>query len=182
MHVLWAKEFGDIQAILREREDLRQRAAVILSHNMPGKVTEGEGRLSRFRTVMADLIDGRISLPEAYQATALQIPRGGSRYAGDNRVFASGWEERLVRTQFSRLYNQSVLENLLAAGIHECFVPHSSQEDASSRCSLVLAGRQHKVDVLLRDVVESYTHGRWSKEAKIPDHPHCTHAVTPLQA
>ena len=97
-------------------------------------------------------------------------------------MFASGWAERLVRTQFSRFYNQAVLQQLTAHGDTECFVPHSASEQASSQCSQLLAGRTHNVQGLLTLLADSYALGQFSKTPKIPDHPHCTHVVRPAQA
>jgi hypothetical protein len=153
---------------------------VLIGQPMPGKVTEGGDRLARFRTLLTDLVNGAIAVDEAYRQTGLQLPRHTSPHANSNRVFPSGWEERLVRTQLSRLYNQAVLEALRDAGQNSCFVPHSSAEDAGTACSVQLAGKAHEVSVLYDRLVQSYTYGQWSSQVKVPDHPHCTHVVRPV--
>jgi len=180
MAEVWANEFQDILPTLQQRHDLRDRVLVLADQETPGRVTEGGDRLQRLRAVLRDLANGALTLPEAYVRVGRELPRSGSPYAGNNRVFASGWEERLVRTQLSRLYNQAVLEHLLEAGQTECYVPHSSAEDAASPCSRVLAGHRHAVAVLYDRLVGSYTRGNWSDDPKIPEHPHCTHVVRPI--
>ena len=144
-----------------------------------GKVTEGGDRLGRLRVILSDLVDGRIDLPQACRRVEAELPRHSSPYSGNNRVFPSGWAERLVRTQYSRFYNQAVMERLLTEGQTECFVPHSAGEDASSMCSQLLAGGIHPLRPLYDRLVSSYGQGNWDKAVKIPDHPHCTHVVTP---
>ena len=176
----YANEFSEIATTLAADGDLRAAVdALAATEAMPGKVTEGDGRLDRFRAILRDLIAGRISLDQAYQRTGQELPRSQSPYAGDNRVFATGWEERLVRTQLSRCYNQAVLEALSAQGYTRCYVPHSSAEKPDSRCSRELAGANQDLAMLRERLIQSYRDGNWTKEPKIPEHPHCTHTVTP---
>lgn len=176
----YAREFSEITAILAANAELRAAVdALAATEPMPGKVTEGGDRLLRFRPVLRDLIAGRISLDQAYQRTGQQLPRSGSPHARDNRVFAGGWEERLVRTQLSRCYNQAAIEALLAEGHAQGFVPHSSAEKPDSQCSRQLAGANHDLVILRDRLIQSYREGNWSKEPKIPEHPHCTHVITP---
>jgi hypothetical protein len=177
----YASEFREIGVTLNQRSDIRDAILLLAAtQSMPGKVTEGSDRLERFRIILQQLLKGEIDLSSAIQATELQLPRVQSIYSGDNRVFANSWAERLVRTQYSRFYNQAVLEHLLATGQTQCLVPHSSDEAPNSKCSLHLAGRTHDIQTLYSRLVDSYTHGRWSKELKVPDHPHCTHVVAPI--
>jgi hypothetical protein len=132
----YANEFSEIATVLATNDGLRSTVdALAATEPMPGKVTEGGQRLGQFRVILRDLIAGRISLGQAYCRVSQELPRSQSTHAGDNRVFATGWEERLVRTQLSRCYNQAVLEGLSADGHKLCFVPHSSAEKPDSRCS-----------------------------------------------
>jgi hypothetical protein len=176
----WANEFAEIPGILTERADLREAVLVLINGQpMPGKVTEGGNRLSRFREILKALVGGEIGLAEACRRTELELPRLESIYGGNNRVFASGWVERLVRTQYSRFYNQAVMEQLLSEGAVSCFIPHSSDEDPGSKCSRFLAGSAHDLRRLYDRLINSYARGNWTNELKIPEHPHCTHVVTP---
>lgn len=180
MSQVWANEFAEIPVILAERTDLREAVLGLINEQpMSGKVTEGGNRLGRFREIMTALVGGKIGLAEAYRRTELELPRLESMYGGNNRVFASGWAERLVRTQYSRFYNQAVMEQLLNDGAVSCFIPHSSDEDPGSKCSRLLAGGSHDLRRLYDRLINSYARGNWANELKVPEHPHCTHVVTP---
>lgn len=103
MAARYANEFSEIGTILAVEGDLQAAVdALAATEAMPGKATEGDGRLDRFRAILRELIAGRINLDQAYQCTGQELPRSQSLHAKDNRVFATGWEERLVRTQLSR--------------------------------------------------------------------------------
>ncbi|KNC06062.1 hypothetical protein AC791_19135 [Klebsiella sp. RIT-PI-d] len=179
--VTYASDFNEIPNALNNNTELKEKMlSLILSKNIEGKVTEGAGRLEEFREILSQLTKGELQLDEAIEAVESRIPRYTSIHSDNNRVFASGWSERLTRTQFSRFYNQAVLEMEIAKGHNECFVPPSSHEQASSQCSQVLAGRTHDTSHLLKLLVASYEHGNWDKTPKIPDHPHCTHVIKPV--
>ncbi len=180
MLTVWANEFSEIPSVLAERADLRDAVLLLINEQpIPGKVTEGGNRLSRFREIMKSLVNGTIGIPEASRRVEIELPRLESIYGGNNRVFASGWAERLVRTQYSRFYNQTVMEQLLGEGVISCFIPHSLAEDPSSKCSRLLAGSSHDLRLLYGRLLNSYARGNWTSDLKVPEHPHCTHVVTP---
>jgi len=154
--------------------------ALIDSEPILGKALEGSGRTESFREILRELALGRENQFQAIRRTSRELPRGLSPHASNNRVFTSDWDERLVRIQFSRFYNQAVLEELDERGEEQCFVPHSSAEDPTTLCSRELAGRTHEVKRLHSLLVESYGRAQWPKEPKIPNHPHCTHVVRPV--
>jgi len=177
----YAENFYEIPDVLARNENLRRAMLRLIdTEPMPGKVTEGGNRLEVFRRILRDLTNGEFDLGEAYLKTQVEIPRHESPHSHNNRVFPQGWAERLVRIQFSRFYNQAVLEQLREEGAEECFVPHSETEAADSPCTLHLAGRKQSVELLFTRLVNSYSKGVWSKDPKIPDHPHCTHVIKPL--
>ena len=178
----YAENFFDILNVLAANRNLRQGVITLIKNEpMPGKILEDNNgkRLEIFRDILTDLVNGVISLTEAYQRTEDELPRHTSPHSSNNRVFAKGWSERLVRIQLSRFYNQAVLEQLQSKSIDICFVPHSVEEDTSSACTQQLAGKQHQVAMLYDHLIEAYQKGIWSKEVKIPNHPHCTHVVRP---
>ncbi len=178
----YAKEFSEIGLVLEERPDLQDAILKLVDvEPMPGKATEGEDRLDRFKSILKRLFLGEVDLVEACRLTEHELPPGRSIHAGNTRVFPSGWTERLVRTQYSRFYNQVVMVELLSEGYTKCFVPHSTEEDPSTNCSMYLAGGVHDLKVLYERLIDAYSRGNWSKEVKIPDHPHCTHVITPIE-
>lgn len=179
--IIYASDFNEIPNALSKNPQLKEKMlSLIGSKKIAGKATDGAGRAEEFRVILSQLTKGELRLDEAIRAVEARLPRYTSIHSDDNRVFASGWAERLTRTQFSRFYNQAVLEIVIANGHNECFVPPSSQEKASSQCSQVFAGRSHDVSHLLKLLVASYEDGNWDNTPKIPDHPHCTHVIKPM--
>lgn len=180
MSLLYANDFTEIPAALAGNQPLRDAMlALIANQPIAGKATEGDNRLNTFREILHELTTGTINIHQAIRRVESELPADSSAYAGNNQVFPHGWAERLVRTQFSRFYNQAVLEELIARGETECFVPHSPSEQGTAPCSQVLAGRTHSVRLLHTLLVDSYGLGHWSDIPKVPDHPHCTHVVAP---
>jgi len=178
---MYANQYSEIPAALASEARLRNHALVLVGREpMPGKVTEGGARLDDLRGLLTRVLEGRITPAEACAQVERAIPREESGHSANNRVFPSGWGERLVRTQVSRLYNQAVLELALEDGIEEVFVPHSSEEEGTSACTQLLAGGRHRTKELLDRLVRAYAQGDFSmKDPKIPHHPHCTHVVVP---
>lgn len=180
--IMYASEFKDIPAAIKVNDDVRlYMINLIQGAPLLGKIVEGGNRLDVFRQILVDFANGRLDFAAAYRETENQLPRHVSIYAHDNRVFAHGWAERLVRTQVSRFYNQAVMELALGRGESQCFVPPSTAEQSSSPCSVSLAGRVHDISHLHSLLVTAYEQGHWgNKTPKIPDHPHCTHVVKPV--
>ncbi|EOF5041503.1 hypothetical protein ACK1M2_003048 [Providencia rettgeri] len=180
--IMYASDFEEIPSALKNNLELRNHIiSLIKTKNIVGKVTEGSGRLEKFRVILANLVNGQSTLAEAIATTNSELERYTSNYPDNNRVFAQGWAERLVRTQLSRFYNQSIMEIELSKGRTECYVPPSRNEDPSSNCSQILAGKSHGISHLLNLLVSSYENGAWKDNTpKIPDHPHCTHVVKPI--
>jgi len=179
--IIYASEFSEIAQALRNNSAVKGRMLALISANkISGKVTEGGDRLMKLRRPLFLLTDDQFSIDEAIREVEHQLPRNTSIHSGNNQVFPNNWAERLVRTQFSRFYNQAVLEDQIAKGKSECYVPPSSQENAISQCSQTLAGRYHDISHLLKLLIASYEDGKWDKTPKIPDHPYCTHVVKPI--
>lgn len=179
---VYASEFSDIPFALANNAALRDRVVgLVAQESMPGKATEGPGRLATFRALLSRLTTGELTLPAAVEEVERTMPPQSSPHGGNARVFPSGWAERLVRTQMSRFYNQAVLAMLLARGDARVFVPHSSGEGAESKCTKLLAGQAHDARELHDRLVRAYGQGDWSVGVKVPDHPHCTHVVTPIE-
>lgn len=176
----FAKEFRDIPSTLAANGELCEAILkLVQSEPMPGKATEGANRIDLFRPILESFFKGEIDLKIAISDTESKLPRSMSPYSDSNRVFATGWAERLVRTQISRFYNQAVLQYILASGHTTCRIHHSSDEAGTSNCSQLLAGTTQDASIMLERLIENYRDGVWGKEVKIPDHPHCTHTIFP---
>lgn len=182
MSRVYAKEFSEIPQTLLLNEELRGSVIKLIAEQpMAGKVTEGGDRLTRFREILKKVVIGELGLMEAFHSTSNEIPRHSSVHGGNNRVFCDRWAERLVSTQYSRFYNQAVLEQFIADGLNECFVHHSSEEKSSSKCSQFLAGYAHDPHILYSRLINAYCNDIWNKETRIPDHPYCSHVVAPVE-
>ena len=178
---VWAQEFRNIPATLAVRPDLSAMMRRLLEqHELPVKVTEGGDRGAQRRAILGRVFDGTLTLDQAVEETEQRLAREGSPHRTSNLVFASGWARRLIHTHTSVFYTWAVIELVLAAGDTRCFVPHSSAEAASSACSRLLAGRAHSAAALRDRLIEVYVAKQTLREPLIPNHPHCTHVVSPV--
>lgn len=176
----YASEFSEITQSVSENNDLKVRIIKLIeAEPIPGKVIEGEGRLENLKDILTNFFNGTIELSQAIDDVEFRLPRHYSPHENNNRVFPQGWAERLIRTSISRFYNQSVLTEIVESGGTECFIEHSSSEGSDSNCSRQLAGTKQSASDMLDRLTSSYRDGNWSKEVKIPDHPHCTHTIQP---
>lgn len=178
----YANEFNEILIALKDNSKLKKRVTELIQ-NKPilGKVIEEEDRVKEFRKILIGLVVGSLdTLEVSYTEVESKLPRNQSKYFFDNRVFASGWAERLVRTHLSRFYNQAVLEELDEKGEEECFVPASSSSNLSSRCAII-HNQNYKVKDLLQNLINNYDLGLYDSSIKLPEHPHCSHVVKPLE-
>lgn len=179
--MLYASEFSEIDQSVKNNVALKTRILCLIQDEaIPGKVTEGEGRLETLKDILNNYFNGLLDFSQAISDVELRLSRDCSQYGHDNRVFAKGWAERLIRTSVSRFYNQAVLTEIVESGSTECFIEHSSAEASSSNCSQLLAGSRQSASDMLSRLTEAYRDGQWNKEVKIPDHPHCTHTVQPV--
>ncbi|MCK0746349.1 hypothetical protein [Chromohalobacter nigrandesensis] len=179
--MLYATEFSEISQSVNNNDNLKSRVLELIKDEpIPGKVTEGEVRLENLKDILTRYFNGTIGIPQAITDVECRLPRHGSPYKNNNRVFPQGWSERLVRTSISRFYNQAVLTEIVESGGAECFIGHSSSESAGSNCSQLLAGSRQSASDMLDRLTNAYRDGNWSKEVKIPSHPHCTHTVQPV--
>ncbi|MFC7076113.1 hypothetical protein [Haloarcula halophila] len=178
----YAQDFYEIPDAVESESELRNRILELVeSEPIPGKATEGGERVNALREILSEFFDGEISLDQSIQRISDDLPKHESKHAHNNRVFPEDWDERLARTQISRFYNQAVLLLLQENGEDQCFIPHSDHEDRDSSCTIQLAGGTADVNYLLECLNRSYREGEWHDDVMIPDHPHCTHTVTPVE-
>jgi hypothetical protein len=178
---MYANDFFEILPAISSNTELKRKIVSLVSTRpIPGKALEGTGRDQKFREILLEIINQVIPLEESYAIVEQTLPSSTSIHAGNNKVFPTGWGERLARIQLSRFYNQAILEDLHEKSIPTCFIPHSDHEAKDSSCTVNLAGRDASVSTLLALLVDTYEKGNFNKEPKIPNHPHCTHVVRPI--
>lgn len=179
--MLYASEFSEISQSVNNNDVLRARVLdLIQDEPIPGKAIEGEGRLESLKDILTGYFNGTIDLSQAFSDVEFRLLRHDSPYANNNQVFPQGWAERLIRTSVSRFYNQAVLTEIVETGGAECYIGHSNAEGSESNCSLQLAGTRQSASDMLTRLTYAYRDGNWSREVKIPNHPHCTHTVQPV--
>lgn len=178
----YASNFFEIGQALKDNANLRDRTESLIKEKwIVGKALDGGSRRDEFRLILIDLISGTINLEESYYEVTTRLGANNSAHGNDRRVFPTAWEERLVRTNLSKFYNQAVLTELSENGSDRCLIPYSEHEKPDSPCSQVTEG-EHSVQLLLSRLVKSYEEGEFNKELKIPNHPHCTHVVAPVKS
>jgi hypothetical protein len=178
----YANEFNEILITLSNNFELKTKVVeLIQTRPILGKSIEEDSRVNRFREILIELVeDNTSSLEQSYTKVESTIQRNESKYFFDNRVFANGWPERLVRTQLSRFYNQTLLEELKDHGETECFIPASSSQNLSSKCAII-QNKNYNVNELLQNLINNYEKGQYDSSIKIPEHPHCSHVVKPIK-
>lgn len=177
----YAVEFMYISQSVRKNAAIRDRIIELIQDEpIPGKVTEGKDRLENLKNILTQYFNGSIDLPQAISDVEFLLPKHTSPYKHNKRVFPQGWAERLIRTSVSRFYNQAVLTEIIESGGTECFIAHSSTESPDSDCSRLLADTKQSASDMLTRLTSAYRDGKWSKEVKIPNHPHCTHTIQPV--
>lgn len=73
---IYASDFTAILSVLSQNAELRAAVEkLIQSEPISGKALEGGSRLSAFRNVLRDLVNGRATLDEAYARTERDLPR-----------------------------------------------------------------------------------------------------------
>jgi hypothetical protein len=176
----FAADFYEILSCLEINRYLKSRIKnLIKEKSIHGKALEGDNRLNDFKSIILTLVDQKLSLNEAYILTEQLLSEHNSPYAGNKRVFCQHWGERLIRIQLSKFYNEAVLLTILEDGGTTCFISHSTTENNSSPCSIHLAGSVQNAEEMLARIINCYEYGVYDKELKIPNHPHCTHVVSP---
>jgi len=179
---MYANDFFGIAAAYEGNSSLMTKAnELIKTEPIHSKALKGGNRDSIFRGILSQVVEGQITFVDAINELGVKIPRRSSIHADNNRVFSNRWEERLLRTEFSRFYNQAVLIMLESRGEELCTVPHSPVEDNDSRCTLSIAGKQWRVSQMLEHLINIYSKADFRDSGpKIPNHPNCVHVVKPL--
>lgn len=177
----YAENFYEIIETLELRSDILELIKKLIKEKeIVGKALEGNSRKEEFRKILLKLVNGEITLQESYEMVEKKLDRATSIYKDSNRVFAKGWGERLIRTNLSKFYNQAILLEITESGDSRCFIPHSNYEKPDSPCNSI-AGKENDAERLLVLLVETYEENNYTNQVKIPNHPHCTHVVMPLE-
>ena len=174
----YASNFSEISKTYSWNEPLREMACMLVKTEPIHSKALGENeRVNIFREILIKFIEGKISFHEAIRSVKNSLP---AHFINSN-IFSRKWAERLVRTEFSRFYNQALLKILVSKGEQYCSVPHSANESDSSECTLSIAGHQWKTSEMLSSLTRAFSEGDWSRTKRlIPNHPNCNHVIKPV--
>jgi hypothetical protein len=106
----FADDFAEISdALMGDRLLTDVVVLMIASQPIPDPAAEGGDRQDKLRRILKDLAIGEIGLSRAIILVEDGLPRRTSIHYSDDRVFARGWAEALVRERFSAFYRQAAL-------------------------------------------------------------------------
>lgn len=177
----WATYYDEIPEALKTNEEVKRHAlSLIPAEPIIAKSLEGDNRTALFREILNEFFNGSIEQEEAETRIWQELPPSESPHRGDNQLFHDQWAERIIRSQVSRFYNQSVMEFLEERGESEVFVPRSPRQYSDSECTIHLAERQHPISELLEYLYSQQREGNWNHGVTIPGHANCTHTVVPV--
>ena len=91
--------------------------------------------------------------------------------------------EELIRLQYSRFYNQAVLDLLESDGVERVYVPHINGVTETPNCTPNVAGKGHELKTLRENLIKRYCTGEAGEDEDlqvIPKHPFCCHVVRPF--
>jgi hypothetical protein len=87
------------------------------------------------------------------------------------------WEERLVRSEASKLFTLGYGDYLLAQGEEFCYVPHN-EFDESSDCLRLIAGRTFPIRQIQDNIYANYGLRGGAYYPTVPLHANCRHIIT----
>lgn len=123
-----------------------------------------------FRAILFDFFQKKIDLNQAVQRTAQEIapPSTYKRVAR--------WEERLVRTETSKIFTLGYGDYLISLGETECYIPHT-EFDESKECLMVIAGKKFPIELIQDNIYKNYNL-RTPVYPTVPLHANCRHIIT----
>jgi len=174
MNEFWANHFDEIPMTLEARSDIREAMAVlIVKEPIHAKEINDEEQLRKFRGILIRLTMGEITFEDAeVDVKEALLPLIETE---------SNWAKALLWVQYSRFYNQTVLDLLRSRGQSRVLVPQVPEEGQNVKCNMDLGGKGHSITMLYDRLVDAYTYGKEVDGSFIPNHPFCTHVVKPFK-
>jgi len=124
----------------------------------------------KFREILRDFFNGKITLEQAIKRTQNEIipPYGYKRI--------SRWEERVVRSELSKIFTLGYGDYLLAIGEKDCYIPHTDLEQ-NDACMRLIAGRTIPIKTIQDNIYMNYD-TRIIMHPTVPLHANCQHIIT----
>jgi len=124
----------------------------------------------KFRDILRDFFNKKIDFEEAIRRTAQEIVPPFT-YKRVKR-----WDERLVRTEASKIFSLGYGDYLLSLGETECYIPHT-KFDESKECLRVIAGKKFAIKLIQDNIYKNYNL-RTLIYPTVPLHANCRHIIT----
>jgi len=126
----------------------------------------------KFRAILDDFFNKKIDLNEAIRRTAQEIipPPTYKR--------VKRWDERLVRTEASKIFTLGYGDYLSSLGETECYIPHT-EFDESKECLMVIAGRKFPIKQIQDNIYKNYNIKK-PVYPTVPLHANCRHIITKI--
>jgi hypothetical protein len=126
----------------------------------------------KFRDISRDFFNKKINLDETIIRTAQEIVPPPT-YKRIKR-----WDERLVRTEASKIFTLGYGDYLLSLGETECYIPHT-KFDESKECLRLIAGRKFSIKAIQDNIYKNYNL-KTPIYPTVPLHANCRHTITKL--
>lgn len=124
-----------------------------------------------FREIIADVFNGNITFDEATIRVNNEV-RPPRQYRASRR-----WQERLVRTETSKIFTLGYGDYLISIGEEYCYVPPNTY-DVDMECALVIEGKTFSIREIQENIYRNYGRRKgMSWYPTVPLHPNCRHII-----
>jgi len=125
-----------------------------------------------FRSILEEFFKGKLQMDEAIDRVGTKItPPAGYKLVKD-------WDERLFRSEASKLFTLGYGDYLLSIGETECYIPHTGF-DVSNDCATLIADRKFPIKMIQDNVYANY--GKTVTYPTVPLHANCRHIITKVK-
>lgn len=123
-----------------------------------------------FKKILRDFFSKTITLDQAVMRVHGEIvPPFGYKRVGR-------WQERLVRSEISKIFTLGYGDYLLSIGETDCFIPHTDLEKADE-CLRLIAGKTIPIKTIQDNIYKNYNQ-KAVMHPTVPLHANCQHIIT----
>ena len=126
----------------------------------------------KLRAILRDFFNKKIDYEQAIRRTTQEIVPPAT-YKRTKR-----WDERLVRTEASKIFTLGYGDYLLSLGETECYIPHT-EFDESKDCLRVIAGGKFPIKLIQDNIYKNYDLKK-PIHPTVPLHANCRYIITKI--
>lgn len=124
-----------------------------------------------FRVILNDFFNGNITLQNAIAQTTQKI------IPPINYRKRARWQENLVRSEISKIFNLGVGDYLLSKGETHCYIP-PNQYDADLECAVVIENKIFPITTIQNNIYRNYNRRKgYPWYPTVPLHAQCRHVI-----